>query len=394
MGMVESWDVIIVGGGVIGSASAYFLAANPDFRGRVLVIERDPTYQNGSTGRSVGGIRQQFSTPENVVMSQFAAEFLESIGDTLAVDEEPAEVPFQRNGYLILASDDGRATLLDNVSIQHANGATTQVLEASDLNTRFPWLNTDDLSIGSFGIQNEGWTDPYALLQAFRKKARALGVTYLEGDVTEVTRDGSRVTGVRLASGDEYSCGSLVNAAGPQASKIAVAAGLHIPVHSRKRFVYVFDCRDAPENCPLTFDPTGTYFRPEGQLFICGKSPDPSDDPDCDDLDVDYSFFDDVVWPDLANRVPVFEAIKVVNAWAGHYAYNTLDQNAIIGTHPEIANMVFANGFSGHGLQQSPAVGRAVSEIITTGGYVTLDLTRLGFDRILSGTPIAEQNVY
>lgn len=392
--MDSSWDVIIVGGGVIGSASAYFLASDPGFDGRVLVIERDPSYQRGSTARSAGGIRQQFSTPENILMSQFALDFIETIGETLAVDDEQAEIPFTRNGYLILASDSGRPTLEANVAVQHANGAATQLLEREELEEKFPWLNTEGVVLGSFGSTNEGWTDPYALLQAFRKKARSLGVSYLEGDVTDVIRSGSRVTGVRLASGEMYSCGWLVNAAGPHASVIAEAAGIHIPVRPRKRFIYVFDCQNPPQGCPLTFDPTGTYFRPEGKYFICGKSPESSDDHDCLDLDVDYSFFDDVVWPDIANRVPAFEAIKVINAWAGHYAYNTLDQNAIIGRHPDVSNLVFANGFSGHGLQQSPAVGRAVSEIITSGHFVSLDLSRFGFDRILRETPIAEQNVF
>ncbi len=392
--MDKSWDVIIVGGGVIGSACAYFLAASPDFQGRVLVVERDPTYQNGSTARSVGGIRQQFSTPENIWMSQFAAEFMGGVDRTLAVDDELADVPFTKKGYLILASDEGRATLEANVAIQHAHGASTLMLGPDELASRFSWLNTAGLSVGSFGSTDEGWTDPYALLQAFRKKARSLGVTYLNDDVVGVVRDGTRIVSVSTSSGDEHSCGWLVNAAGAQARFIADNAGIQIPVRSRKRFIFVIDCQNAPEGCPLTFDPTGTYFRPEGQYFICGKAPDPEDDPDCDDLEVDYDFFDEVVWPNLANRVPVFEAIKVVNAWAGHYAYNTLDQNAIIGCHPDVSNLIFANGFSGHGLQQSPAVGRAVSEIVTTGGYVSLDLTRFGFDRILSETPLAEQNVF
>ena len=391
--MSRSWDVIIVGGGVIGSAVAYFLAVNPDFDGQVLVIERDPTYQNGSTARSAGGVRQQFSTPENILMSQFAVEFLADIGEVLSVDGENADIAFTQNGYLILASADGRATLEANVATQNGLGAKTRLLQIDELSTRFPWLNTDGLAMGSLGHINEGWIDPYALLQAFRKKARSLGVTYVNDDVVDVIRDGQNITGVRLASGDDLSCGWLVNAAGPYASVIAEAAGITIPVRPRKRFIYVFDCHDAPQGCPLTNDPMGIYFRPEGQFFICGKSPDQSDDPDCLDLDVDYNFFDEVIWPDLAHRIPAFEAIKVVNAWAGHYAYNTLDQNAIIGMHPDVTNLVFANGFSGHGLQQSPAVGRAVSELISTGGFVSLDLSRFGFDRIISETPIVEQNV-
>ena len=396
--MDDFWDVIIVGGGVIGSASAYFLMANPDFKGRVLVVERDPTYQDCSTARSAGGIRQQFSTPENIQMSQFAVEFLSNLSETLSVDGEQPEVTMTENGYLVLASADGQATIEENVAIQHEYGAKTVLLQGDELAAQFPWLNTEDLAVGSFGPENEGWIDPYALLQAFRKKARSLGAVFVQDEVVDVIRDDDRVTGVRMESCGEISCNWLVNAAGPRAGTIAAAAGIHMPVRPRKRFIYVFDCHDGsqkpPPNMPLTFDPTGTYVRPEGKFFICGKAPAPSDDPDCLDLDVDHDYFDNAIWPDLAHRIPAFEAIKVVNSWAGHYAYNTLDQNAIIGAHPDVENMFFANGFSGHGLQQSPAVGRAISELIIQDRFVSLDLTRFGFDRIMTETPILEKNGY
>ncbi len=392
--MQQSWDVIIVGGGVIGSSSAYFLASNPGFTGSVLVVERDPTYQTGSTARSVGGIRQQFSTPENILMSQFAARFMANLPETLAVNGELADVPFIQNGYLVLASDNGVETLKANVDIQHSHNAPTVLMDVAELSARFHWLNTVGLAAGSFGPRDEGWTDPYALLQAFKKKARSLGVTYAEDDVTTINRDGEKVTGVTLASEDILSAGWVVNATGPFAATSAKTADIAMPVHPRKRMLFVVDCPNPPEGLPLTFDPNGTYVRPEGQYFICGKAPEADNDPDCLDFDVDYDFFDEVIWPTLANRVPAFEALKVVNAWAGHYAYNTLDQNAIIGVHPDVSNLVFANGFSGHGLQQSPAVGRAVSELIVSGDYQTIDLSRFGFERILTGEPLAEHNVF
>lgn len=392
--MKRSRDVIIIGGGVIGSASAYFLASAPAFGGSVLVVERDPTYQTGSTARSVGGIRQQFSTPENILMSQFAEAFMSTVGDTLALGDEKADVPFTRNGYLILASADGAATLEANVAIQHEYGAGTRLMNTTELSGRFPWLNTDGLAMGSFGESREGWTDPYALLQAFRRKARALGVEYVDGDATGLERTGNRITGVTFASGERLCSDWVVNAAGVHAQTVAASCGVDIPVRPRKRMIFVIDCQDPPAACPLTFDPDGTYVRPEGRFFICGKSPDADNDPDCLDFDVDHDFFNDVIWPSLAHRIPAFEAVRVVNAWAGHYAYNTLDQNAIIGRHPEVDNLVFANGFSGHGLQQSPAVGRAVSEIITMGGFATIDLSRFGFERVLTQTPLAEHNVF
>jgi len=390
--MDNSTDVVIIGGGVIGSACAYFLTASDYFTGSVTIVERDTSYQNGSTARSVGGIRQQFSTPENIRMSQFAMEFLPTSDRLLAVNGVAPELPFTKNGYLLLATDNGLPVLESNVAIQKQEGATTELLPPGQLATRFPWLNTENIAAGSFG-PTEGWTDPYALMQAFRAKARDLGATVIDDQVIDLSRIGSRISGVSLASGNSLPCGIVVNAAGSRARHIADMAELTLPVAPRKRFVFVFDCHDAPKNCPLTVDPTGVYFRPEGSTFICGRGPDPSNDPDCLDLEIDYDFFDENIWPVLAERVPAFEAIKVINAWAGTYAYNVLDQNALIGPHPEISNMIFANGFSGHGLQQSPAIGRAVSELILHGEYRTLDLKRFGLERIIQNAPLAETNV-
>lgn len=390
--MTATQDVIIIGGGVIGSACAYFLTASDDFAGTVTILERDTSYQNGSTARSVGGIRQQFSTPENIRMSQFAMEFMPKTSELLAVNGVSPELPFTNNGYLLMASDIGLPVLENNVAIQKDEGASTELLLPEQLRERFPWLNTDGVAAGSFG-PDEGWTDPYALMQAFRAKARDLGATVVDDQVVDFRRDGGKLTGVVLASGETISCHTVVNAGGPRAREIANMARLKLPVAPRKRFVFVFDCHDAPDKCPLTVDPTGVYFRPEGSTFICGRMPDDSKDPDCLDLDVDYDFFDENIWPVLAERVPAFEAIKVVNAWAGTYAYNTLDQNAIVGRHPDIENLIFANGFSGHGLQQSPAIGRAVSELTIHGAFQTIDLGRFGLERIIDEIPLAETNV-
>ena len=181
--------------------------------------------------------------------------------------------------------------------------------------------------------------------------------------------------------------------AGIQAATIAGMAGIDLPVRPRKRFIYVFDCRDDIRTAPLTIDPTGIWFRPEGSGFICGVSPAEDQDPDCTDYELEYTLYEELIWPTLAERVPAFEAIKMSRAWAGHYDYNTLDQNVIIGKAPQIDNMLIASGFSGHGLQQSPAIGRALSELVTFGKYQTLDLSRLGYDRILTGQLIQEANV-
>jgi FAD-dependent oxidoreductase domain-containing protein 1 len=390
---MQSFDVVIVGGGVIGSAIAYFLAGQTDFNGSILVVEKDPTYAEAATSRSAGGVRQQFSTPENIRMGAFGASFIKSVGEHLGVDGETPTLPFVEWGYLFLATSAGLEILRNNHRTQSELGADVVLLSPPELATRFPWLNTADLAGGSYGLSNEGWTDPYGLLQAFRRKARALGVAYLADEVVAIGRDADKVTSLTLKSGETIACGALVNAAGYHAHEIAAAAGIELPIRPRKRFVYVFDCRERLERAPLLIDPTGVYFRPEGASYICGVSPPEDDDPDCTDFELDYRLFEEVIWPTLAQRVPAFEAIKLVRAWAGHYDYNTLDQNAILGAHPELANFYFANGFSGHGLQQSPAVGRAIAELIAYGAYRSLDLRRFSYARVLKNEPIIEINV-
>ena len=391
--MTQACDVAIVGGGVVGSAIAYFLLGPMGFGGRVVVVEKDSTYADAATSRSAGGIRQQFSTPENIAMSSFGAQFVKHVGDYLSVEGEAPSIPFTEWGYLFLASPAGMATLETNHKTQRDLGADNVLLAPPALNARFPWLKVDDLAGGCLGLSNEGWIDPYSLLQAFRRKARSLGAVYLTDEAVGLERRGNRIEALTLAQGGRIACGSLVDSAGYHAHEVAAMAGIELPIRPRKRFVFVFDCKAPIERAPLLIDPSGVYFRPEGANYICGVSPPEDQDPDCLDFQVDYRLFEEVIWPILAERVPAFEAIKLVRAWAGHYDYNTLDQNAILGPHPEIGNFYFANGFSGHGLQQSPAVGRATAELITHGAYRSIDLTRFGYERVLKGEPIVELNV-
>lgn len=391
---LQASDVVIVGGGVIGSSIAYFLAEEAGFTGTVMVVEKDPTYADSSTARSVGGIRQQFSTPENIEMSRFGAAFFKSAADRLAVADSRPDLSFREAGYLLLATPKGRAILERNHSLQRAHGAETVLLSPEELKRRFPWLHIADLAAGCLGLRDEGWIDPFSLLMAFKHKAQASGVTYLAGEVVAIARSGRRVTGVRLGDGRQIAAGCLVNAAGPRAAEIAGMAGVDdCPVRSRKRLVFTFECAERIENCPLVVDPCGLYFRPEGEKFVCGISPAADDDPDCHDFGIDPHLFEDVLWPALAYRVPAFDALREGTAWAGHYAVNTEDRNAILGSHPEVDNFFFANGFSGHGLQQAPAVGRAISELIALGSYRTLDLGRFGYGRFASGRLVKEQNV-
>jgi len=385
-------DVAIAGGGVIGWSVAFHLL-EAGFDGSVLVIEPDPSFESGSTGRSAGGLRQQFSLPENIRMSRYGLEFLRQAPVRLAVDGDAPDLAFKEQGYLFLAPASGMGALAENHAVQTAEGADVALMDRERLAQAFPWLALDDLAGGSFGRSGEGWLDPYALMQALKRKARALGAALLEDRVTGVESAAGRVEALATAGGRRIACGRLVNAAGAAAGRVAAMAGIDLPVAPKKRQVFVFDCKQDLAHAPLTVDPSGVYFRPEGAQFICGKSPTPEDDPDCWDDLVDYTLFDEVLWPTLAARVPAFEAIKMQSAWAGWYEVNTLDHNAVIGPHPEVENLLFVNGFSGHGLQQAPAAGRAIAELIETGGFRTLDLSRLGYARIAAGAPVLERGI-
>ena len=267
-----------------------------------------------------------------------------------------------------------------------AEGADVVLLSPDELTRRFPWLATDGIALGSLGCSGEGWFDGYALVQGLRKRARELGAELVTGEVVGMGMDDGRVESLALADGSSRTCATVVDAAGPWAAEVAAMAGVDLPVEARRRSVFVFDVeRDAPRDCPLVIDTSGAWFRPEGGSFIAGIAPDPEDDlPDLP-LVPEHGLFDDRLWPALAHRVPAFDAIRVTNAWAGYYEVNTFDHNAIIGRHPDVSNLLFANGFSGHGIQQAPAVGRAIAELIVHERFVTLDLSIFGFERIAAG---------
>jgi FAD-dependent oxidoreductase domain-containing protein 1 len=389
----EHCDVLVVGGGVIGSAVAFFLSGDPDFDGTVTVVEKDPGYAHGATTRSAGSIRQQFSTAENIRMSLFGMQFLREARERLAVDGEGPEVGFVEGGYLFLASEAGMEILRDNHKLQCELGAEIALLDAGGLRGRFPWLDTTGIVGGALGVRGEGWFDPHALLHGFRRRALANGVRYLSDEVIGLNARHGRVERAQLAGGREIACGAVVNAAGIHGARVADWVGVSLPVRPRKRMIYVFDCRADVAGCPLTIDPTGVYFRPEGAHFICGVSPPADTDPDCEDFEPRYDLFEEIIWPTLAERVPAFEAIKLISAWVGHYDYNTFDQNVILGRPDGLENFYLANGFTGHGLQQSPAVGRALSELIVHGAYRSLDLSRFSPRRLVDHDPVIERNV-
>lgn len=387
----QTYDVVIVGGAMMGSSTAWWLSRNPDFDGRILVVERDPSYEFASTSHTNSCIRQQFSSPINIRISQFGVQFIRGFRDFME-DADAPEIVLQEYGYMYLAGDAHKeAELRQAYEVQKKMGAGTRLMTPDQIAAEYPFYNLDGIRLGSHNPVDEGYWDGGTVFDWFRRKARANGVEYVANEVVGIDRDGGRVTGVRLASGDVIGAGHVVNASGPRAALTAAMVDLPLPVEPRRRYTYIFDCaEDLGRELPLTIDPSGVHMRTDGRYFLCGCPPfdDKTMDP------TDFSYEDDIweekLWPALANRVPAFERIKVVNSWVGHYAYCTLDHNAIIGPAPDLPNFMFLNGFSGHGLQQSPAMGRAMSELILHGGYRSLDLSALGYERVVTGEPFEE----
>jgi len=385
-------DIVIVGGGVIGSSIAFHLRfLDPGVS--VCVVERDPTYRTASSALSASSIRQQFSTPVNIAMSRYGMDFLKSLDQHLSVEGSVPSIGLVERGYLYLATAQGREILRQNHELQRACGVDVAFLERAELAQTLPWLCTEDLAAGSLGLSAEGWFDGYSLLQAFRLKARALGAEYLSAEVSGFRFTAAGVSAVQLSNGHEISCARVVNAAGPQARSVARMAGIDLPVYPDPHSIFVFECETPPPECPLIIDPTGLYVRPEGRYFLAGAPHESGSPSEQQTLAVDNDAFESEVWPILAARVPAFESIRLRSAWAGFYEMNTFDHNAILGATPQVPNFVLANGFSGHGMQHSPAAGRGIAEYLLYGEFRSIDLRALGYERFTRNEPLRELNI-
>lgn len=386
--------ILIIGGGAIGSATALFLKRLGGSQVDVQVVERDSTYSRASSALSAGSIRQQFSTPLNIAMSRFGFEVIGHAQEWLAVDDEPVDLGFVPSGYLFLATEAGRPVLAANHAVQTRAGAEVLWLDPSELVQRFPWLSATGLAAATLGLAREGWFDGYSFTRALRRKATSLGARFRNATVAGLQCEGQRVVAAQLDDGSRLAADVFVNAAGPWAREVGAMCGVQLPVHARRRTVFSLSCPTPLPRTPLVIDPSGVWFRSEGSGFIAGWSPGAGQsDPDDLPLDADLALFDEVLWPALAERVPAFEALRVEHAWAGYYEVNPFDHNAWIGPHPEMANFVLANGFSGHGLQHAPATGRGLAEWLLHGRYEMLDLSPLHMSRWLRNEPYVERNV-
>ena len=387
-------DVVIIGGAVTGAATAWWLMKmSPGLK--VTVIEKDPTYAHSATALSVASVRLQFSNPVNVEISRFGAAFIRDFADRIGPEGGVPSLGLKENGYLFLSgTGEGARTLADLAAMQRGLGATTEVLGPEALSRRFPWMRFDDVTAGSIGSRDEGWFDNMGLLHGFRNAARAMGAVFLADRVTGLDCAGDRVLAALTGGGRRVEGGAFLCAAGTGSAAVCAMAGIALPVEPRKRTVFVVDAPEArhPE-APLIIDHTGIYLRPEHGQWITATVPDEDGPCDPDDWEPDHAQFEDLIWPRLYNRAEGFGAAKVLRLWVGHYDYNTLDQNAILGRWPGHANFHVAAGFSGHGLQQSPAVGRGMAEMILNGGYRSLDLSPLGPERVLERRPFLEKAV-
>jgi FAD-dependent oxidoreductase domain-containing protein 1 len=383
----STYDVVIVGGGIMGSSTAYSLM-RADNKLKVAVVEMDPIYTRASTTLSMANVRIQFSLKQNIQISQYAFEVLERFEETMAVSEDKLNIAYRREGNLFLIDENGRSAATDTLALQKSLDCRVDWWSPETIKQHYPLYDMSGLVGGTFGPQ-DGHFDAYAVLMGYKAKARALGAEYIKGEVVELMSAGGRISGVKLTSGGSLTSKFVINCAGAWAAKVAQMAGVKLPVEPVKRQVFALDPAVKPEGpLPLTILPSGLYFRTEtGDQILLGKSMD--EDPIGFDFNWDDKRFMEILWPELAEFVPAFDTLKLVRGWAGLYAVNTLDGNAILGEWPDLKGFFLANGFSGHGLQQGPAVGRYLAELII-GLTPTLDLSIFRPERILENKPLSE----
>jgi glycine/D-amino acid oxidase-like deaminating enzyme len=383
----NTYDVIMVGGGVMGCATAYYLMKADD-RLKVAIIEMDPTYEKASTPLSDGNIRVQFNIKENIQISQYGLEVVGRFAEAMAVDDDRPDVAFRRQGNLFLVDGIGREEAERGLALQKDLGCQVEWLTLDEIKQSYPLCNPVGCVGGTFGWQ-DGVMDPWAVLMGYKKKAISLGAQFIQAEVAELLKSRDSIAGVRLSSGDKLTARFVVNSAGAWAPRVAQTVGINLPIEPVKRQVFVIETNARPDRIlPAIFFPSGLYcFHERGGQFMCGKSL--PDDP------VGYEFgwnrrtFTEILWPELIEFVPSFDRLKVARGWAGLYAVNTLDGNAVLGEWPELKGCYLANGFSGHGFQQCHAVGRYIAELIM-GHPPTLDLSIFSPQRILENKPVFE----
>jgi len=384
----NTYDVIIIGGGVMGCATAYYLL-KLDPRLNVAILEMDATYEKASTPLSDGNTRIQFNIKENIQISQYGLEVLARFSEEMEVDGEKPDAAFRQQGNLFVLDEASSAESYEGMLLQKSLGCEVYWLSLEEVKTHYPLYNLKDCVAGTFG-PHDGTMSPLAVLMGYKKKAIALGAKYIQAEVTEILKQGNQVTGVKLISGEVLNSNIVMNAAGAWAAQVAETVGIELPILPTKRQVTIIETNERPEKTlPVLFLPSGLYvIHEESGLFMCGKS-FPDDHVGLDDFRWERKMFEDVIWPELVEYIPEFDRLKIKRGWAGLYEVNTLDGNAILGEWTQLKGFFLANGFSGHGFQQCHAVGRYITELMLR-RTPTLDLSIFSPQRILENKPVFE----
>ena len=385
---MQTADVVIIGAGIVGSSIAWHLT-EAGCR-NVLVLERESSQGKGSTGKSMGGVRAQFSTPVNVQMSLYSIPFYARFEERLG---HPSG--YRDQGYLFVATKDSHLAYLHaNFDRQRSLGLTTvRLVTREEISAMLPLLRSDDILGGSF-CTTDGFVDPYSVMNGFMSRATEQGATLQKKmEVTGVTRDEQGISGVETTNGS-FATRTVVNACGAWAGQIAKYAGIELPVEPLRRMLVPsepFD--DFPHTSPMVIDMSnGFHFRPEGRGFLLAWN-DPDETPGYK-TDFEPAFVEKILTR-AANRVPAFEnlAVNPKRCWAGLYEM-TPDHHAILGPVQSVPGLYLANGFSGHGVMHAPATGKIVSDLILHGKTeVVDDASVLGFDRFAKGALLHETAV-
>jgi sarcosine oxidase subunit beta len=377
--MEKTADVVIIGGGIVGLSIAYYLALKK--AGRVVLYEKGQLGE-GSTSRCVGGIRTQFSTEINIRFSLESLKTFEEFKEEFGVAPE-----FRRIGYLFLATTERETeTFKENIKLQKKFGVPVEYLSSEEIGSRWSYLRVDDVLGGTFCAW-DGYAGPNEILSGFASGAKRAGVRIHEGmEVTGISTEKGRIRSIKTTDG-EVSTSVVVNAGGPYAASIGEMIGVKIPVKPLRRQIFItapFHLTDHP--IPLTIDfHRGWYFRQEGDGYLLSG---PLDAEPSFNLNTEYEAMVEAS-ENAVYRVPSLEKARIARGWAGLYEISP-DHHAILGGVPGVEGFVVANGFSGHGFQHSPAVGKVISELIVDGKALTIDISSLSIERFEKGELMSE----
>ena len=383
--------IIVIGGGIVGYATALHLKL-ADPQQDVLILERDLTYATAATGKGTGGIRQLFTRPENIALSQYTLDILSSWNEWAAADGRPApDLQWQPNGYLFIAGSDDIEALRVNYQTQIDCGVQALWFEPQDLEAKYPEIRTSDLR-GAVLSPDDGWLDPWAFFEGVRRKAHGLGVRMDAAEVTQVRTHGNRVTGVHLADGRVLGAECVVNAAGTRAPHIAAQLDIELPVEPMRRHEHYAIAEHDLNHLPFIKDVAGLAIHAHAGGVSVGLVD--FNHPGGEDFTIDPHYYARVVQPALEHRIPGAGRFVEQRTWTGLYDQNRFDGNAIIGNAPgQFENFYFAAGFSGHGFMHALGVGRGLAEHIVTGEYRSIDLKNLGYQRIVEKQPYPEVGI-